>query len=87
MQHIHDLMIAHGAACGGAEKAVQIGRTDYEDRDLDVVPVSDPGQVSDMQKMARAEALLEAFNGDPLINQLQDAEPIHVGAVGHSTAV
>jgi chaperonin GroES len=52
-----------------ADEAVQIGRADYEDRDLDVVPVSDPGQVSDMQKMARAQAQWDMFNGDPLINQ------------------
>lgn len=52
-----------------AEEAVQIARTDYADEDLDVIPVSDPGQVSDMHKMARAEAMMQAFNGDPLINQ------------------
>ena len=52
-----------------SEEAVQVGRADYEDRDLDVVPVSDPGQVSDMQKMARAQAMWEMFNGDLLINQ------------------
>ena len=46
-----------------------IGRQDYEDEDLDVIPVSDPGQVSDVQKAARAEALMTTFNGDPLINQ------------------
>ncbi len=52
-----------------ADKPSQIGRADYEDRDLDVIPVSDPGQISDMQKMMRAQAMFEAFNGDPLINQ------------------
>lgn len=46
-----------------------IGREDYADEDLDVIPVSDPQQISDIQKMTRAQALLEAFNGDPLINQ------------------
>lgn len=46
-----------------------IGRADYADEDLDVIPVSDPNQVSDMQKIARAEAMMQAFNGDPLINQ------------------
>lgn len=51
-----------------AEQAVSIAREDYEDRDLDVVPVSDPNMVTDMQKLARANALM-AFNGDPLINQ------------------
>lgn len=48
----------------------RVGREDYEDEDLDVIPVSDPSQVSDMQKMARAQALMEMFNGDPLINQM-----------------
>lgn len=52
-----------------AEEAVQIAREDYADEDLDVIPVSDPGQVSDMHKMMRAEAMMQTFNGDPLINQ------------------
>lgn len=53
----------------GDADAVQVGRADYEDDDLDVIPVSDPNQVSDMQKIARAQAGMEMFNGDPLINQ------------------
>lgn len=52
-----------------AEEAVKIGREDYADDDLDVIPVSDPSQISDMHKMARAEAIMQTFNGDPLINQ------------------
>ncbi len=48
----------------------QIGREDYADEDLDVIPVSDPGQISDMQKMARSEAEWQSFNGDPLVNQV-----------------
>lgn len=52
-----------------AEQAVEVARTDYADEDLDVIPVSDPGQVSDMHKMARAEAMMQTFNGDPLVNQ------------------
>jgi hypothetical protein len=36
-----------------------------------VVPVSDPGLVTDMQKMARSEAEWQSFNGDPLVNQVE----------------
>lgn len=48
----------------------KVGRDDYADNDLDVIPVSDPGQISDMQKMARSEAEWQSFNGDPLVNQV-----------------
>jgi chaperonin GroES len=53
----------------GAGQA-QVGRADYEDKDLDVMPVSDPNMVSDMQKMARAQALM-GFMNDPLVNQVE----------------
>jgi chaperonin GroES len=49
---------------------IRVGRADYEDDDLDVVPVSDPSAASDMQKMARAQALM-VWNGDPLVNQAE----------------
>lgn len=49
--------------------AVQIGRQDYADEDLDVVPVADPTQASDMARITRAQAQFQMFNGDPLINQ------------------
>lgn len=52
------------------QDAVQIGRQDYADEDLDVVPVADPSQISDTHRMARAEARFKMFNGDPLINQI-----------------
>jgi len=61
-----------------AEQAVEIAREDYADEDLDVIPVSDPGQVSDMHKMARAEAMMQTFNGDPLINQKKIREDMLV---------
>jgi chaperonin GroES len=51
-----------------AEDAQTVEQADYADEDLDVVPVSDPTAVSDMQRMARAQASM-VFNGDPLINQ------------------
>jgi chaperonin GroES len=47
----------------------KVGREDYQDKDLDVIPVSDPSQISDMQKMMRADAVMKQFNGDPLVNQ------------------
>jgi chaperonin GroES len=65
-----------------SEEAVQVGKTDYEDRDLDVMPTSDPNMVSDMQKLARAQALM-MFNGDPLVNQLAIRE-ISLEAMGLS---
>jgi chaperonin GroES len=47
-----------------------VGRQDYQDRDLDVVPVSDPTMATDAQKLAKAE-LLMSFNNDPMVNQLE----------------
>lgn len=49
---------------------IEIGRADYQDADLDVVPVSDPTAVNDMQKMGKAQVLM-AHNGDPLVNQME----------------
>jgi len=46
----------------------EIGRADYEDKDIDVIPVSDPTQVNDALAAVRSQAL-SAFIGDPLINQ------------------
>lgn len=42
-----------------------IGPDDYDMEDLDVVPVADPSSVSDMQKIHRAQFLLEHFAADP----------------------
>jgi chaperonin GroES len=52
-------------------KDQRIAREDYDDSDLDVVPVSDPSIVTDMQKMARSEAEWSSFLNDPLINQVE----------------
>lgn len=46
----------------------QIGRADYEDKDLDVVPVSDPTSVNDAEKAAKANSLMVWVN-NPLVNQ------------------
>jgi chaperonin GroES len=48
----------------------QIGRADYQEKDVDVVPVSDPTMVNDAQRAMKAQALLQ-FNGDPLVNQVE----------------
>lgn len=44
----------------------QVGPEDYADGDFDIVPVSDPATVTNMQKLGRAEFLLQ-FRGDPLM--------------------
>jgi chaperonin GroES len=44
-----------------------IAQNDYAAGDVDVIPISDPSMVSDMQKMARAEFLMQ-FIGDPEMN-------------------
>lgn len=46
---------------------VQIGRMDYQDEDIDVVPVSDPTMATDAQKLARAEVLMSQ-QGNPLLD-------------------
>ena len=48
----------------------QVGRADYQDRDLDVQPFSDPRAMNDQVKMAKAQMLM-AHNGDPLVNQVE----------------
>jgi chaperonin GroES len=45
-----------------------VGKDDYNDKDLDVLPTSDPRAINDRVKMAKAQILM-AHNGDPLINQ------------------
>ncbi len=47
-----------------------VGKADYEDRDLDVVPISDPRAINDRVKLTKAEILM-SHNGDPLINQVE----------------
>lgn len=52
-------------------QAIRVGRQDYQDADLDVVPVSDPSQASETIKLARSDAEWMSFNGDPLVNQVE----------------
>lgn len=47
-----------------------IEKSDYAMDDMDIVPVSDPKEVSDMQRMGRAEFLM-SFRDDPLVNQIE----------------
>jgi len=51
-----------------AQDPIEVLKNDYQIEDMDVLPVSDPTMVTDMQRMARAEALLPMaqdpdFNG------------------------
>lgn len=48
----------------------QVGKADYEARNLDVMPVSDPRDINDHIKMAKAQILM-GHNGDPLVNQVE----------------
>lgn len=48
----------------------KVARSDYQTRDLDVVPISDPRAINDRVKMAKAEILM-GHNGDPLVNQTE----------------
>lgn len=44
-----------------------VGREDYDDKSIDVIPVSDPTVVSDMQRLGRAQYLMQ-FASDPMMN-------------------
>lgn len=53
------------------DKSEPIYLEDYQGDSTDVAPVTDPSQVSDAQELARAEAMVTQFKGDPFINQLE----------------
>lgn len=41
------------------DEAYQIAKADYEDNDLDVVPVADPREATDAQRLMKAQALMD----------------------------
>lgn len=45
-----------------------VARTDYDTKDIGVIPVSDPTVVTDMQRLGRAQFLMQ-FIGNPLLDQ------------------
>jgi chaperonin GroES len=44
-------------------------KVDFDDADMDVLPVSDPEAVTRVQQITRAQVMFEMFNGDPLMDQ------------------
>jgi chaperonin GroES len=53
------------------DKSEPIYLEDYQGDGTDVAPVSDPNLVSDAQELARAEAMIQQFKGDPFIDQVE----------------
>lgn len=47
-----------------------VGKADFQDKDMDIIPVSDPRAINDRVKMAKAQILM-SHNGDPLVNQVE----------------
>jgi chaperonin GroES len=50
------------------DEETAVARTDYEDANVDVLPVADPAASTEVQRMARAQALMQIL-GDPLANK------------------
>jgi chaperonin GroES len=51
-------------------KPYQAGRVDYQEDDLEVLPVADPNMASDMQRRLQAQALLQV-SGRPGVNEVE----------------
>lgn len=47
-----------------------VSQSDYQTGDFDIVPISDPAMVTDMQRMAKAD-YLKQFIGDQYFNQME----------------
>lgn len=58
------------------DKPMEISRQDFESDDFDIVPVSSPHMVSDMQRLARAQ-YLDSLRQDPYTNQMELRERIY----------
>lgn len=52
------------------DTADKVSAEDYNDKDMDVCPVSDPRSINDRVKVAKAQVLM-MHNGDPLVNQME----------------
>lgn len=52
------------------DKPMEISRQDFDSKDFDIVPVSSPHMVSDMQRLARAQ-YLDSLRGDPYTDQME----------------
>jgi chaperonin GroES len=50
------------------DEETAVARTDYEDANVDVLPVADPAASTEVQRMARAQALMQIL-GDPRANK------------------
>lgn len=46
-------------------------QADYNSKDMDILPVSDPQSVTKMQKMAKAQLVLDSSKDNPLVNQAE----------------
>lgn len=57
------------------DKPMEISREDFESDDFDIVPISSPHMVSDMQRLARAQ-YLDSLRQDPYTNQIELRERI-----------
>lgn len=44
-------------------------QADYNSKDMDILPVSDPQSVTKMQKLAKAQLVLESSKDNPMVNQ------------------
>jgi chaperonin GroES len=51
------------------DEEMAVSLEDYRSDDVDVIPVSDPTIVTDMQRMGQAQFLLAAFRGNPNVDQ------------------